>query len=358
MLALLFSSTAQAWGEKGHEAIGMTAMSAITSRMALFQTKQLLGGKEIPDVANWAHTVADKENKWALDLHRQPVNDNEDCEKITLNEDCKDKLCLIPAIMHFYGAVNDTQTVDINFPEGKKFQDGEMLALIINLIGDLHQPFHVASEDRTLRMVQFQKKPVPLNDFWDEKIVQYVYDQSPSSWDGGWTQVDRKPSIKKKYNEEKKLWEDLGAEAPATLLRKWALESAKLACKLEKDLGPKNGDDPTPIRPTGDLVDKMRDQILIAGARTAIVVNSLLHLSIKHEIKKETVLKVPEAKEDSLGDDDFTNTHSRPKRVGSKWFQNLCINVVLLALVLVAFYFGIVKTTAPPKSTSQQTKNI
>merc|ERR1719376_1179525 len=102
----------------------------------------------------------------------------------------------------------------------------------------------------------------------------------------------------------------------------------------------------------------MREQILLAGARTAIVINSLLHLTIKHEINKEAVLKVPEVKEETMEDDDFTNTHSRPKRVGAKWFQNLCINIVLLVLVLVAFYFGIVKTTAPPKPIGQQTKNI
>jgi len=357
MLVLLFSSGAQAWGDLGHEAIGMTTMSAITSRMALYQTKQLLGGKEVPDVANWAHKVADTENPWAKPMHRQPVNDDADCEKITLSEDCPGKLCLIPAIRHFYGAVNDTQTVDINFPEGKKFQDGEMLAFMVNLIADLHQPFHVASEDRTLRMVEFEKKPYTLNDFWDTKIAQHVYDESPSSWDGGWTRVDSVPFIKRKYLDEKRRWDELGADAPKKLLEEWALDSAKLACRLESKLGPKK-DKPTKIKSTADMVDKMREQILLAGARTAIVINSLLHLTIKHEINKEAVLKVPEVKEETMEDDDFTNTHSRPKRVGAKWFQNLCINIVLLVLVLVAFYFGIVKTTAPPKPIGQQTKNI
>lgn len=353
MIKTLFVSSALGWDQTGHEAIGMTAMSALQGK-ALFQTKKLLAGKDAVDVSGWAHKV-DREYPWAPDMHFQkPSGSMDDCNSLQVTESCNDDsrkgLCLIPVIQYFYGHVNDTQinSAPITLPEGVHFTDADAVKFIINLLGDMHQPFHVLfREESEKRMVTFNGKPMSLFDFWDKNIAEYVKDTQPGFWQGGWTRVD---AVKREYKEETQAWKNLGIRAPNELLPKWATENARLACKFVKALPAQKGDAPTPI-PTQLLREWIKDMeknILIAGARTTIVLNSLLHNSIKHEVERGSGVKVKEDKPLDFEDDE-TNTFSKPRKIGENWAANLATNFILLIIVVILFYFLIVRPTQPQR---------
>jgi len=331
----------------------MTAMSALQGK-ALYQTKKLLGGKDAVDVSGWAHKV-DDEYPWAGAMHFQdPIGDKKDCKSLVITEQCQNVeqggLCLIPVIEHFYGHVNDTKILPqpLALPNGVTFTDADAVKFIINLLGDMHQPFHVGMRAESKRQITFKGKTMSLFDFWDKTIVQHVKNTQPGFWQGGWTRVD---AVKRDYNQDTASWKRLGQKAPNELLPKWATENAILACEIEKALGPQKGEEPTVLSPRviDNWIEKMEQRILIAGARTAIVLNSLLHTTIKHEIKKGSGVKVKEEKLPDL-EDDVTETFHRPKKIGANWAVNLATNFGLLIVVVVLFYLLIVRPTQPQRS--------
>jgi len=351
-MILLFglASTVSGWGTDGHEAIGMTAMSALAGK-ALYQARKLLG-EDVQDVGGWAHKVDDKYT-WAPALHYQPVlnGDSTKCQDIQIDPNCPGNTCIIPSVRHFYGKVNDTMTVTIDSIPSD-LTDSDMLKFMINLIADMHQPFHVASPARKNRMVEFKGKAMTLFEFWDQKLTTYFRNREPGYWDGGWTHVN---NVQSDYTKDTRAWNSFKGDKTEKMMMQWGLETAKLACQIEMMLPAKKGDAATPID-SGVLrqwTEMMQKQILLAGARTAIVLNSLLHNTIKHKVEKGSAVKVETEQIPDFDDEEQFDTHSRPKKVGANWWQNLLINLGLLCVVLIGFYFLIVKPTAPLRSIGQ-----
>merc|ERR1719464_1785737 len=92
-----------AWDKDGHEAVGMTTMSALETQ-AVAHVKRLMHGKDAVDVAAWAHKV-NKKFPWTVDLHfqKQPAKEpGAKCKSANLTL-CKDNRCLVRGLKHFYG---------------------------------------------------------------------------------------------------------------------------------------------------------------------------------------------------------------------------------------------------------------
>lgn len=342
MLSLVFPAV-YGWNTLGHDSIGMTIMSDIKGK-TLNQLKKLLGGHDAVDVSGWAHKADDK-YPWASKLHFQEQDKNDDCSRTDFEYDCSDNMCLVPAIKHFYGHVHGTITTKINFPGDVTFTDADSVKFLINLISDMHQPLHMSNVEWRNTRVKWKDSKQSLFTFWDDSLTQAAMEDEGSAWYSEWTVI---AAVRSRYEDEKKAFQDEGFEA---LLKKWAQENAQKACEYFgelKDAGDKDSD--------GDYVisqelysrwkkEMMRSRILMAGARIAIVLESLLH-KVDHELSKGSGLDIKKehfatAELDAIDPDQEDRRGVRQPE--ENYFQNFCINAVLGVIVVTAFYFIVVR---------------
>ncbi|CEM27184.1 unnamed protein product [Vitrella brassicaformis CCMP3155] len=342
---------ARAWDKDGHEAIGMTAMSALKGK-ALAQLKRLMGGKDAVDVSEWAHKV-NKQYPWTTALHFQPQPGGEPdtewrCDKIDVSE-CPDNKCLLAALKHFYGRLTGKKLVEMKYPEGIHFTDADCLKYLINLIGDLHQPLHVgfkASDMGRAINGTFKNKPHSLYEIWDTTLTQTMMAERPGFWYGGWTHVN---SVKSQYENDKKEW----AEKDFELFERWASESLQVACnKVYKDptqnvrLVPDFKTTPHMERQWGQ---EMQQRILTAGARLVIVLNSILEQQEAKKLRQGSGVEVQGEEE-----------HKAKPRVPA-WVRNLGTNLIIIVVVLGVFiyisqFYGGPASTASPQSKKVEAK--
>lgn len=299
LLLLLASQPpgAAAWDKDGHEAIGMTAMSALEVH-AVAQVKHLMGGRDAVDVAAWAHKV-NKKFPWTTELHfqRQP---GFECHKADLSR-CPDNRCLVKALKHFYGRLTGQSLVTINWPEGMKLTDADCLKFLINLIGDLHQPLHFGGGDDLGRnlTVTFRGRKMSLFDMWDREITQATMRDSPGFWWGGWTHVQR---TRVEYEQDGERWKKDGVAN----FDRWADETAKYLCEnvyTNPLTGRRLYEAEGSVRIEESLYElwkrEMLSKMLVAGARTAIVLNAVLsHRESKGELHGGTAVGGLEGEEE------------------------------------------------------------
>jgi len=178
-------------------------------------------------------------------------------------------------------------TVEIDWGKGIKLTDADCLKYLINLIGDLHQPLHfgLAKPDQGGSpigekdlIVNFRGKTVSMFEIWDSEITQATIKESPGFWWGGWTHVQR---TRVEYETDGNRWKQDGVLE----FERWANETADYLCD-HIYRNPITGEDMLPklqsgnFRLTEELFQQwkreMLSKMLVAGARTAIVLNSIL----------------------------------------------------------------------------------
>lgn len=284
-------SYAAAFDIEAHDAIGQTSASAM-DQPAIKQVKRLLDGKDASDVAGWGHQVDDTFPGMER-LHFQVHDDQAApwCEVDKRVAKCEDNICLISAIKHFYGKVLADEGRKMDYPQidytkahkGITFTDADAVKMLINLIGDLHQPMHVgyAGDDmgRSIQ-IKFKGQQMSLYDFWDRGISETIQKEEENFWLGGWTHVGR---VRSEFDNDSKKWKEEGAFKS---IDRWADESVKFACETayvhpqtKKKLG-----GPAWSSEVIDFDDRAYasykadwlKRILIAGERTAIVLNDIL----------------------------------------------------------------------------------
>jgi len=297
---------AAAWDKDGHEAIGMTTMSALEGA-AVAQVKRLMHGRDAVDVAAWAHKV-NKKYPWTVELHyqRQKASRCSDKDLSKLPADfshCPDNRCLVKGLKHFYGRLVGKPSVEIDWPAGMKLTDADCVKFLINLMGDLHQPLHFGSDEDGLGRnitVLFRGKSMSLYDMWDHEITQTVMRDSPGFWWGGWTHVQR---TRVEYEKDGEQWKKDGVK----MLERWADETSRYVCEnvyrnpltgrsLLEDVqgGVLKVDDNLYEVWKREMLVKM----LVAGARTAIVLNSILQAREASSLKGGTAVSEIEGEEE------------------------------------------------------------
>lgn len=333
-----------AWDKDGHEAIGMTTMSALQNGPTA-QVKRLMGGKDAVDVAAWAHKV-NKKYPWTVQLHfqRQPKADK--CGGANLTYHCPDNKCMVKALKHFYGRLINQNQIDIDWGPGIKLTDADCVKYLINLMGDLHQPLHLGYDDTDMGRnvtVLFRDKKMTLYDLWDHELTQAVMADNPGFWWGGWTHVQRTRS---EYEKDGGRWKQEGI----ALFDEWADETAKFACQSVYK-NPVTGklitEDLTDgvFRVDQELFEswkrEMLSKMLVAGARTAIVLNSILQLREATNLHSGTAVKELEDEEEHEHKAEATARRNQlPK--GHQHVQGLPAfgyNVGIFCSVLVLFMY-------------------
>lgn len=294
---------------EGHDAQGQTAASAMDQE-AIKQVKRLLDGKDASDVAAWGHHVDDTYPGVAR-MHFQVHDDSsgqQHCGPIeTIAGRCEDGICLLNAIKHFYGKILQHEGRKISYPTidyskmhpDLQFSDVDAIKMLINLIGDLHQPLHVgySSDDSGNRIrVKFKNKEMTLYELWDKGITEYVREHQPNFWYGGWTHVN---NVRNEHETDKQYWSE---EHPYKSFERWMNESVRFACEkayVHPSTGRKLAGLGSDIQKVIDIddgdVSKWKDlvlhQILMAGQRTAIVLNDILDAKGVKKLSDKTKLK-------------------------------------------------------------------
>lgn len=276
-----------------HDAIGQTTASAM-DQQATKQVKRLLDGKDASDVAGWGHQVDDTfpgMERLHFQIHDdtagQPFCGPAESRVVK----CEDNICLMSAIKHFYGKVLEKERRKFDYPaidynkaaQGVKFSDADSVKMLINLLGDLHQPMHLGfagSDTGRAVKLKFRGKEMTLYDFWDKTISETVRDQESNFWLSGWTHVR---AVQEDFAKDKELFKSQGA---FKAFETWAQETADLACSEayvlqgKKLAGPDAGSQSSPVEVTESDYQRWRKvwmrQILLAGERTAIVLNDIL----------------------------------------------------------------------------------
>eukprot|EP00922_Rhytidocystis_sp_ex-Travisia-forbesii_P024753 GHVS01036317.1.p1 GENE.GHVS01036317.1~~GHVS01036317.1.p1 ORF type:complete len:428 (-),score=54.38 GHVS01036317.1:137-1324(-) len=346
---------AVAWNVQGHEAIGMTAMSALKGG-ALSQIKRLMNGKDVVDVSNWAHKVNQKfpvtsplhffrQTDWQCSqLSWQFCTRPGDSGKRSLSADNSTSgithrgsgPCVINALRSLYGRlVNRKELQVMEWPADVKLSDSDAVKYIINLIGDLHQPLHVGFDSNDMGrdvMGEFtgphgKKKRTSLFSYWDDELISKIVEERPQSWNSGWTHVH---SIRQVYEDEKKKF----AQKKEECFDDWAAESLKIVCdsiythpgsnqritkKFSVDLGLE-----------AVWFELMRQRLLLAGARVAIVLNDILQTREASKLRVGT--SVVDVEEDLIGG-------TPVPRQAPSWVRNLFTNLAIVSVVLALFAY-------------------
>mmetsp|Transcript_5779 Transcript_5779/g.17053 ORF Transcript_5779/g.17053 Transcript_5779/m.17053 type:complete len:410 (-) Transcript_5779:90-1319(-) len=364
----LLLAVAVAFDIDAHDAVGQTAASAM-DQQAIRQVKRLLGGQDASDVAGWGHQLDDTFPGMSR-LHFQVHDDASQpfCGPAEQRvAKCEDGICLLNAIKHFYGKVLSDEGRRIEYPKidyskaekGVRFTDADSVKMLINLIGDLHQPLHVgfAGDDNGRKVqVTFRGKAMSLYDVWDKGISEVIRDQESSFWLGGWTHVR---AISEEYEKDKNLWKQEGA---FKAFDKWAAESVKFACEHaythpvtgKKLAGP--GAEPGPVAIDDGAYHVWREawlrQILLAGERTAIVLNDLLDASGAQKLHEGSGVKTKADEEKAKEKKEWAKERDRILKAeraarGSPHINpgvlltNLSIALVVVPLFLLVANYGL-----------------
>src|SRR2546426_1578391 len=173
MIVGLFPGRAVAWGSNGHRVIARIAMDRLSSS-ARQAVSQLLGpGETLESVSVWADTIKpqrpDTKNWHIVNL---PLKYN----NYRAARDCRQG-CLISAI--------EQQTTILRNANSDPKQRADALKFLVHLIGDLHQPFHVATNTdpddagaNLVKVISINGRQTNLHAVWDDDLINYALNQS------------------------------------------------------------------------------------------------------------------------------------------------------------------------------------
>ncbi|KAF4681919.1 hypothetical protein FOZ60_011360 [Perkinsus olseni] len=335
------------WDVDGHEAVGMVAMSALDGR-ASNQLKRLLQGKDAVEDAGWAHK-AESAIPWSKPLHfiqqPEPFSNTLVINDIT----CPDGQCLLEAIKIFYdqakGDTSKSSQKDRLMRSATRLPvqvtDADAVRFLINLIGDMHQPLHEGSLTDDFGRKTLVALPngsvMSLYELWDHDIIQSTIQNHPQFWWSGWTHIQRVDT--NTYNADKKAWQEDNTAA----LTKWCQENAEFANQfiytnpLTNERFPLGGD--APIEVDAALLDKWRQlliqRILLAGSRTAIILNDILESSAAPGLRSGSIVTPPVADEIEIDDLEFGNGQPPRRRQRLDTTSDILLQLGVLAVVVV-----------------------
>lgn len=158
--------TAFAWGDKAHSVIALIATERL-SQSARQEIGELLGkGESLESVSGWADTIR---------LRRRETMNWHHVEIPLLrshyipSEDCPDG-CVIQAV--------DQQVRILRDRNASAAERAEALKFVVHLLGDLHQPFRVTTNNKPddegatkVKVVLTDGRATNLRAFWDDHLI-------------------------------------------------------------------------------------------------------------------------------------------------------------------------------------------
>ncbi|CBZ51862.1 conserved hypothetical protein [Neospora caninum Liverpool] len=398
ILCLLLGSSvfeADAFKVRAHEAVSMTTLSGL-STPANQALKRLLNGKDLADVAGWAHRVSDKYPDTArLHFMHQPACPSKPLrtDDIVLDKSfCRMKgNCLLEALTYFFFHLVDPDqnkveqkdpavmtTTNFVFPHGIKTTDADAVKYIINLIGDMHEPLHLGSTDDDYGrrvVVQYndgeQTRLTSLYNYLEAALIDKTVKQRQYFWFSGWTHVN---SVKGAYDSEKALF----AKNKEKMFSEWAKENRAVLCnevyphvkKAKKDaraaasaLGEAAVDEyaraaldaakDVPLFEVDSaaefaLFQVLKKRILLAGARVAIVMNHILQVRESKDLGK---LRQGSGVADVV---DSIDPPLAVENMSMVYLKNFLTNFAIFLVILLFFVYISRFYSSPPAHSPQR----
>lgn len=163
-ITCLLPGRAAAWGDKGHQIIARVATDRLSNSARKEIASLLEEGETLESVSGWADQVR---------LHRSwhSIEISVNVGDYLQSRDCPRGVCIIEAI--------EDQKAKLKDPKATPAERADALKFLVHLIGDLHQPFHVTTNDNpddngaTLVRVESTYGARNLHAAWDSDIVEY-----------------------------------------------------------------------------------------------------------------------------------------------------------------------------------------
>ncbi len=156
------------WGRVGHEAIGYIAAAHLTPKTSA-AIKDLLGNETLADVSNYADEIRpDSFFQYTAPWHFIDVPPEENFAQFQASVYGQTTPNLYIALTHW-------QRVLAN-PKTNRSIKIFALKMVVHLVGDLHQPLHVAREEDkggNLIHVLFEGDSTNLHAVWDTKLIEH-----------------------------------------------------------------------------------------------------------------------------------------------------------------------------------------
>lgn len=150
------------WGPDGHRIVAEIALGRLSPAVAN-ETRRLLGGQNITDVASWADAVRRQlpnTGPWHyIDIE---ITDS----SYVPARDCKEDACVIAAVAAQMAILSDRSRPDSARATALKY--------VVHFIGDLHQPLHAGERgDKGGNDVKvtFQGRLTNLHSLWDSGML-------------------------------------------------------------------------------------------------------------------------------------------------------------------------------------------
>ncbi len=157
-----------AWGMLGHRIVGEIASSYLTPK-ARFEIQKILGDESIAIASTWADFIkSDTSYKYLNNWHWIDFDKDltfPQMEKVLQNDTRADAYTKINFLVK--------ELKNKKLGRDKKIM---YLRLLIHIVGDVHQPFHVSEEGdnggNNLK-VQWFNEPSNIHRVWDEQLIEY-----------------------------------------------------------------------------------------------------------------------------------------------------------------------------------------
>jgi hypothetical protein len=156
------------WGRVGHEAIGYIASAHLTPKTEA-AIKDLLGNETLADISTYADEIRpDSFFQYTAPWHYIDVPPEENFKQFQTS-------VYLQTTPNLYIALNHWQRVLAN-PKTNRSIKIFALKMVVHLVGDLHQPLHVAREEDkggNLIYVLFDGDSTNLHAVWDTKLIEH-----------------------------------------------------------------------------------------------------------------------------------------------------------------------------------------
>jgi hypothetical protein len=162
---------AYAWGPEGHKVIALIAERNMLPT-ALEQTRVILGGESLEDVANWADHIK-RERRYTARWHY--IDIPLDASTLDLVRECPHGACVLVRAEQYLAILES--------PRADQTDKAEALKFVVHFVGDLHQPLHCENDDDeggNLFRVMWHGHPDELHWVWDSGLIEDI-DRDPES---------------------------------------------------------------------------------------------------------------------------------------------------------------------------------
>lgn len=240
-----------AWGQLGHRVVGQIADSYLTAK-ARKNIKAILGYESLAMGSTWADFIkSDPAYKYLDNWHYINLEEGLNKEQV---KDFLEKDTLTDAYTKLNFLIAELKKKELA-PDTQKMY----LRLLIHIIGDIHQPLHVARAEGfggNRIFVMWFNENSNLHRVWDDQLLAFQQ----------LSYTEFANAINHTTKADRKVWQ----EQPMT---EWFWESYVISQKLYKEIT--QPDQKLGYRYNFDHVDELKQCLLKAGVRLAGLLNAI-----------------------------------------------------------------------------------